>query len=185
MTRFLHGHAAHPDWRVALTLAAAQIEGQRREAGDAAEPTLGWVYCTDHCADDAEAILAALRQRWPGVDWVGATGVGHRGQRRRVLRRARAEPAAGGAARASAFRVFSGVAPLRGFAASTAQVHADPATPDLAELIEEMSARTATGYLFGGLASSRSRAVAHRRRGPLRRPLGRGLRPRTSRSFRA
>ncbi len=58
------------------------------------------------------------------------------------------------------YRVFSGVAPLGlGFEAQTALVHADPETPDLAELIAEMAARTDTGYLFGGLASSRSRTV--------------------------
>ncbi len=157
MTRFLQGHAAHPDWRVALTLAAAQVEGQRRDAGGAAEPTLGWVYCTDHCADDVEAILAALRQRWPGVDWVGATGVGIAANGAEYFD----EPALSlllAALPRSEFRVFSGVAPLRGFAAVTAQVHADPVTPDLADMISEMSTRTATGYLFGGLASSRSRA---------------------------
>jgi small ligand-binding sensory domain FIST len=41
----------------------------------------------------------------------------------------------------------------------TALVHADAGTPDVAELIAEMAARTATGYLFGGLASSRAGAV--------------------------
>jgi small ligand-binding sensory domain FIST len=35
-------------------------------------------------------------------------------------------------------------------------VHADPSTPDLGELIADMSDRTASGYLFGGLASSRT-----------------------------
>ena len=44
MNRFLHGHATHPDWRMALALAAAQVDAQRREPGAAAEPTLGWVY---------------------------------------------------------------------------------------------------------------------------------------------
>jgi len=38
-------------------------------------------------------------------------------------------------------------------------VHADAATPDVAELIAEMADRTATGYLFGGLASSRGETV--------------------------
>jgi small ligand-binding sensory domain FIST len=38
-------------------------------------------------------------------------------------------------------------------------VHADPATPDLAELIADMSERTASGYLFGGLASARNRTL--------------------------
>jgi small ligand-binding sensory domain FIST len=58
------------------------------------------------------------------------------------------------------YRVFSGVAPLSlGFEAHTALVHADGNTLDLSELIEEMAARTATGYLFGGLSASRTRTV--------------------------
>jgi small ligand-binding sensory domain FIST len=58
------------------------------------------------------------------------------------------------------YRVFSGVAPLGlGFEAHTALIHADANTPDLAELIEEMAARTASGYLFGGLSSGRSKLV--------------------------
>ncbi len=58
------------------------------------------------------------------------------------------------------YRVFSGVAPLGlGFEAHTALVHADGDTPDLAELIEEMARRTDSGYLFGGLASSRTQSL--------------------------
>jgi small ligand-binding sensory domain FIST len=58
------------------------------------------------------------------------------------------------------YRVFSGVAPLNlGFEAYSALVHADPATPDLADLVQEMAGRTASGYLFGGLSASRSRTV--------------------------
>jgi hypothetical protein len=61
------------------------------------------------------------------------------------------------------YRVFSGVAPLGlGFEAHTALVHADAGTPDVAELIDEMAARTDTGYLFGGLASSRATACSLR-----------------------
>jgi small ligand-binding sensory domain FIST len=58
------------------------------------------------------------------------------------------------------FRVFSGARPLAGFGAFSALVHADPATPELAELLLEMSRRTASGYLFGGLAASRN-GVCH------------------------
>jgi len=158
MQRFLHGHASHPDWRVALALAAAQIEAERREQAPRGTPTLGWVYFTDHYAAHAAALLAELRQRWSGVEWIGSSGVGI---------------AAGGIEYfdepalsllmcdlpRQAFRVFSGAAPLRGFVPSTAQVHADPASVDLADLIRDMSARTATGYLFGGLASARSNPV--------------------------
>jgi small ligand-binding sensory domain FIST len=58
------------------------------------------------------------------------------------------------------YRVFSGVAPLNiGFEAHTALVHADGNTPELPELIEELAQRTDSGYLFGGLAASRSEAV--------------------------
>ena len=158
MQRFLHGHATHPDWRVALALVAAQIEAERREQAPRGTPTLGWVYFTDHYAAHAAALLAELRQRWSGVEWIGSSGVGI---------------AAGGIEYfdepalsllmcdlpRQTFRVFSGAAPLRGFAPSTAQVHADPASVDLADLIRDMSARTATGYLFGGLASARSNPV--------------------------
>jgi small ligand-binding sensory domain FIST len=43
-----------------------------------------------------------------------------------------------------------------GIQAHTALVHADPATPDLAELVAELSERVATGYLFGGAVSART-----------------------------
>ena len=57
------------------------------------------------------------------------------------------------------YRVFSGVTPLPAGWAGTALVHADPATPDLAELITEVAGRTQQGYLFGGLTASRTRSV--------------------------
>ena len=157
MRRFLQGHATHPDWRMALALAAAQVEAQRREVGRATQPTFGWVYFSDHYGSHAEALLAGLRERWPGVEWIGSSGVG---------------VAAGGVEYFDepaltlllaelprrAFRVFSGAAPLRDFAAATAHVHADPGAADLAEMIQDMSGRTRTGYLFGGLASARGAA---------------------------
>ena len=158
MNRFLHGHATHPDWRFALALAAAQIEAQRREPGHAAAPTLGWAYLTDAYAPHAIALLAELQQRWPGVEWVGASGVGIAASGVEYFD----EPALSlmltdlGAAH---FRVFSGARPLAGFNAHTANVHADPGTSDLADLIHDMSARTTSGYLFGGLASAPTRQL--------------------------
>lgn len=158
MNRFLHGHATHPDWRIALALAAAQIEAQRREPGSAAAPTLGWAYLTDAYAPHANALLAELQQRWPGVEWVGASGVGIAASGVEYFD----EPALAlmltdlGSAH---FRVFSGARPLAGFNAHTANVHADPGTAELAELIHDMSARTTSGYLFGGLASAPARQL--------------------------
>ena len=158
MNRFLHGHATHPDWQMALALAAAQIEAQRREPGAAAEPTLGWIYLTDAYAPHAAALLDALRQRWPGVEWVGSTGVGIAAGGVEYFE----EPALSLMLTdlgTEHFRVFSGARPLTGFAAHTANVHADPGTAELAGLIHDMSERTDTGYLFGGLASAASRPL--------------------------
>jgi small ligand-binding sensory domain FIST len=156
MPRFVVGHATHPDWRHALALAAARIEAQRaHHAAEAADVSLGFVYFTDHYAAHAAALLDALRARWPGVAWVGTVGVGvaasgveYFDEPALVLMLA---PLPHGR-----FRVFSGAKPLATFAADTALVHADGQTPDLAGLIEDMSGRTASGYLFGGLAASRT-----------------------------
>ena len=162
MNRFVHGHATHPDWRMALALAAAQIDAQRAQPGHAASPTLGWAYFSDHYAADAPALLAQLQQRWPGVLWVGASGVGIAAAGAEGGVEYFGEPALAlmlSDLPVAHFRVFSGARPLGAFAAHTAQVHADPATADLAGMVAEMSARTATGYLFGGLASGRERCV--------------------------
>ena len=156
MKPFFHAHATAPDWRVALGLAAAQLQGQQQAAG-AIDATLGWVYLTDHHAAHAGAALAELQRRWPGVGWVGAVGLGIAASGVEYFD----EPAIAlmlCSLPRDQFRVFSGVRPLGAFAAQTAQVHADPTTADLAGLIDEMSGRTATGYLFGGLASARGGA---------------------------
>ncbi len=43
--------------------------------------------------------------------------------------------------------------------AHTALVHAEGSTPDVQELLHDLSARTTTGYLFGGLSSARNRPL--------------------------
>lgn len=161
MSAFLVGHARHPDWAAALVLAAAQIDARRPavEASTAGPLSLGFVYYSDHFSAHADALLAALRRRWPGLAWVGCVGVG---------------VAAGGVEYfddtalvlmlaplpAGRFEVFSGARKLQRLQPYSALVHADPATPDLGELVVELSDRTSSGYLFGGLASSR-RVTTH------------------------
>jgi small ligand-binding sensory domain FIST len=157
LKRFLQAHATHPDWRFALAMVQPQLEAQRR-ASAPCDPTLGWLYLTDHYAGEAEALLAELQRHWPGVAWVGAVGVGVAASGVEYFD----EPALSvmlAELPAADFRVFSGAKPLGRFAAHTAQVHADPATTDLAELVADMSERTATGYLFGGLAAARNRTL--------------------------
>jgi len=164
MKLFAHAHATHPDWRVGVALAAAQIDAQRSDPAGThiRQPTLGWVYFSDHYAPQANALLADLQRRWPGVAWVGAVGVGVSANGVEYFD----EPALAlmlSDLPRDQFRVFSGARPLgqasAGFVASTAQVHADGRTDGLPELIAEMSERTATGYLFGGLASARSQPL--------------------------
>lgn len=151
MTPFATGHAAHPDWREALARAAAQVDA----APGAAPPTLGVVYFSDHVAPHAEALHAALRRRWPGVSWVGSVGVGVVGGGVEYFDQPAVALMLAALPRAH-FEVFSGAKPLQRADAFSALVHADPATPDLGELLHELSERTRSGYLFGGLASSRA-----------------------------
>lgn len=143
---------------MALGLVAAQLESQ---LAGAPAPTLGWCYLSDHHAGAAEALLAALRERWPGTAWVGASGVGVCASGVEYFD----EPALAlmlGHVPRDQFRLFSGRRPLSGeggFTPHTALVHADPGTPELGALVGELAERTAGRYLFGGLASSRSRAL--------------------------
>ncbi len=160
MPGFLVGHATHPDWRAALVLAGMQIDASlpAHEASGAGPLTLGFVYFTDHYAAHADALVAELRLRWPGVSWVGSVGVGVAAGGAEYFD----EPALAlmlTALPAGRFEVYSGAHKLGRIEPYSALVHADPATPDLNELIGELADRTDSGYLFGGLAASRGVAV--------------------------
>lgn len=155
---FLHAHATHPDWRMALALAAAQLDAQRAARAGGFEPTLGFLYITEAYAPEAEALLADAQARWPGVQFAGSVGVGVAACGVEYVD----EPALVlmlTTLPREQFTVFSGRQPLGAAQAHTALVHADPATPELPALIAELAERTDTGYLFGGLASSRGRTV--------------------------
>ena len=145
---------------MAASLVLAQLRAQMALQGYASAPTLALLYITDHYADQAQDILEYLGGELPLVtDWSGTVGVGIVSNNVEYWD----EPAMAVMLLeipGDQYRVFSGVAPLgMGFEAYTALVHADPETVDLGELIEEMSQRTDSGYLFGGLASSRRHAV--------------------------
>lgn len=156
MDRFLHAHATHPDWRMAVAMVLAQLETQREAGGHRREGTLGWMYLTDHYAESAAEVLDAVQHAWPGVEWVGAVGVGVAATGVEYMD----EPALALMVcdlPRSAFRVFSGRQPLAAFEPGIVQVHADGHTPELSELLVELADRTSRGYLFGGLVASRHR----------------------------
>jgi small ligand-binding sensory domain FIST len=159
MKLFPCGHATHPQWRMAAGLVLAQLQAQMALPDYAKQPRLGLLYITDHYAPHAQALLDHLRQALPEVpDWAGTVGIGvavsnaeYFDEPAMALMLCDLTP--------EQYRVFSGVSPLPSAWADAALVHADPHTPDLAELIAEMADRTQQGYLFGGLSASRTRSV--------------------------
>ena len=159
---FPWAHATHPDWRMSAALCLAQIE-QSCRSGAGAQATLGFLYLTDHYAESAADIIALLRERTGVTHWTGAIGVGiAAGTAEYIDEPAMALMLADFAP--DDFQVFSGKAPPPHRdaltpngrrAAWTALLHADAATPDLGDLIHDMSRKIAGERLFGGLSSSR------------------------------
>jgi small ligand-binding sensory domain FIST len=164
MKLFPYGHATHPQWSMAAALVLAQLRAHMALPIYAALPTLGLVYITDRYASHAQDILDHLAAELPEItDWSGTVGVGiaannveYFDEPAMTVMLCELPP--------DQYRVFSGVSPLPperegGFKAHTALVHADANTPDVASLIEEMAERVSSGYLFGGLSSSRGDMV--------------------------
>ena len=160
MKLFPAGHATHPQWRMAAGLAIAQVRAQMALPDFASAPRLGLLYITDHYAPEAQALLDHLREELLCVtDWAGCTGVGIAASGAEYWD----EPALAILLcdlSPEQYQVFSGVAPMPvHWPAQTALVHAEPQTPELAELIAELASRTAQRQLMGGLVSSRQASV--------------------------
>jgi small ligand-binding sensory domain FIST len=145
---FSYGHAAAPSWRECVSAIAGRLG---RPGGG-----LGFVYFTDAFVDSAQSILDSLREETGVEDWVGSVGLG-------VLATGaeyQEEPAlVAMVADVGEFSVFNGRTPLKKDGAHFAVVHADPAAPDVAGLVTDMAAKVASGFLVGGLSSSRQRTV--------------------------
>jgi small ligand-binding sensory domain FIST len=143
---FPYAHAAGATWHECVSACAERLGRPGRG--------LGFLYFTDALVDSAAEILQELQARTGVEDWVGSVGLG-------VLASGaeyQEEPAiAAMVADIDSFNVFSGRSPLKG--GHFAVVHADPAAPDVAGLIADMSAKVTSGFLVGGLSSSRTRTV--------------------------
>lgn len=155
MKRFPFGHVTHPDWRIAVSLVVAQIRGRIAQGDYAQQPQLGIAYFSDHFAHDAALLLEALQDEFPLVtDWAGSVGAGVMAAHGEY----RGEPALAVMLLdlpRDAYRIFSGIAPLKINAAGPWQqalVHADAALPDLQELLAELAARTTSKQLLGGVS---------------------------------
>ena len=153
---FRHAHANEKDWRKATTACIAQL-GQ----GPA---SLGFLYVTDHFADSLGDMLAEFRGKTGVPHWIGTVGIGVCASGREYLD----EPAIAvmlGDFEPDSFRVFSGVASvtdvdnvtLKCGAATPnfAIVHADPYNKHVADLVNKLAGKVESGFLVGGLTSSR------------------------------
>ncbi len=160
---------------MAAALVLAQLRAQMALPGHASAPTLGFLYLTSAYAEHAQDLLDHLSAALPEItDWSGAvsgsilaTNVEYVDEPALAVMLCQLPH--------DHYRVFSGVTPLalarqQGFEPHTALVHADADAPDLPDLIAEMALRTASGYLFGGLTSSRAHAsqLAHSGHGTVR-----------------
>lgn len=149
LERFAFAHAGGA-WGESVASCAARIG---RPGGG-----LGFVYFTDALVDDAHKIVAGLRERTGVEDWVGTVGTGivatgTEYQDEPALAVMVADLAS------SQYGVFSGKSPLRGASRHFAVVHADPQAPEIPGLIGDLSAKLGSGYLIGGISSSRTKTV--------------------------
>ena len=153
---FRYGHAGAADWQTAARTCLEQL--------GTGSGNLGFLYVSDFFADVFPQIHSHFVAE-TGIDhWVGAVGIGVCATGREYLD----EPAIvamAGDFPAGSFRVFgavSGADQVRAAdlqcgdaPASIAVVHADPLSGDIDQQIRLLAKRTESGFLVGGLASSR------------------------------
>lgn len=155
---------AHATAREASAIVGCLVEG----LGPAPYPRgPGFLYFTEPLKPAVPQMVAALREATGIAHWVGTVGVGVLATGIEYLD----EPAACVLAAdwsADDYRVFSGKSrppaladrtPGGATAAHFAIIHADPATPDLADLIGDMSMKVASGFIVGGLSSASGRTL--------------------------
>ncbi|HZP92653.1 MAG TPA: FIST N-terminal domain-containing protein [Burkholderiales bacterium] len=159
---FTSGSAASPNWRDAASQCLQQAG--KGPAG----ANLGFVYLTDSLASEAADILAFFRRNTGILHWVGTVGMGicasgveHYDRPAVAIMLCAFDP--------GSFRVFSGVrapqdlerVPLHfeGLPANFAIVHADPRNAHLPRLVEDLAGALESGFLTGGLTSSRREYV--------------------------
>ena len=160
MTDFRYAHASAPEWRGAAESCLAQL-GQ-------GPGSLGFLYVTDVLADHTGDILSLFKKATGIPHWVGTVGIGICATAREYLD----EPAVAvmvGDFEPGTFRVFSGVeagadvdniALKCGNAAPNfAIVHADPHNGRLVDLVTRLAGKVESGFLVGGLTSSRRQNV--------------------------
>ncbi len=156
MPQFRHAHARGKDWREAARSVVSQLAG--------ASGTLGFLYVTDLVAGELPDILSMCRKATAVPHWVGTVGLGVCATGQEYLD----EPAIAamvGEFESDAFKVFSGVTSeddvkrlelkCGGSQSAFAIVHADPTSAAISDIIPKLADKVESGFLLGGLTSSR------------------------------
>ena len=160
MPTFRYGHASAPDWRDAAKSCLEQLGG-----GSA---TLGFLYITDLLADHASDIHAWFKVQTGVAHWTGAVGIGVCATGQEYLD----EPAIAVMVAdfdPGTFRVFSGISRAEqvdraaikcgNVPANFAVIHGDPGNREVPDLVTKLAERVESGFLVGGLVSSRRQNI--------------------------
>jgi len=158
---FKYGHSAASQWRDATQACLAQM-------GEIpATANLGFLYVTDILAVHLQDILSMVKEATGVSHWVGSTGLGICSTGQEYLD----QPALAimlGEFPPHAFRVFPTIRNLDELkdsvsvgssAAYFAIVHGDPENQHIPSLIEQFAAGMESGFVVGGLTSSRNENV--------------------------
>lgn len=157
MNPFRYTVASGEDWRSVLAQAIQDLRGS--------PGNLGFLYVTEPLSPHLDDILDALRlatgvEHWSGAVGGGICATGVECYERPALAAMIADLPAG------SFRIFSPIiSDLKAFDEEQIAwlgnqlpfiglVHGDPANAQTPELIEQLAARTTTGFLVGGLTSA-------------------------------
>ena len=159
---FKSAHAAASDWQSALDTCLASLDPVPGHAN------LGFVYLTDAMAENMEALLERCRADTGIEHWVGTVGMGVCATGIEYYDRPALSVLVGSFPEDS-FQVFepliSGVNAFESEHGSWLRqhdpyfgvVHGDPRNTEVPDLVDQLSQSMGSGFLVGGLASSRSR----------------------------
>ena len=154
---FRFAHAADADWTQAAQSCMKQL------GAIPASATLGFLYVSDAFAGELDAILAFFRSATGVTHWTGSVGVGVCATGVEYLE----EPAMAvmlGEFEPADFSMLPVLRSPQDIASQPSEAyfaiaHGDPANTQIQELIEGLSAHVASGFVVGGLSSSRSESA--------------------------
>ncbi|MDD3760718.1 MAG: FIST C-terminal domain-containing protein [Acidithiobacillus sp.] len=159
-TPFPYGHAAAEQWSDALRQALDSCDWRPFPS------TLGFLYVNEAYETALPEILAALQQSTGVQDWVGSVGIGVAATNHEYLD----VPALAllfTDIPKTEYRLFAGMDAYGsgelqlddGRQAALAIVHGDAHSQDLPEQVRHLAARCSTGFLMGGITSSREQGA--------------------------